>query len=237
MEAVERLVRKSQAKIAEIDQKLAASSAESAAVTERIKEINRNFTLEQLRRLSDDQYVARLPPDLQALAKEHADAMEANKACSLDWGELSRERKMWERASSSDVVQQRYDKLRGRTPDDAAKARAAATEVDILGKPNTPENPLVADHIIPVTDIIAMDNFVLLPDDVALEILNMPENLEPVNRAANSSRNDRSWAAWPQWSKHADAATRTRMIDRETRLRQQIHERIQAAVARLMATR
>jgi hypothetical protein len=144
---------------------------------------------------------------------------------------------MWERASSSDIVRQRYAELRPRTPDAVARARAAATDVDILGVPNTPENPLRPDHIVPVMDIVAMDSFVLLPDDVALEILNMRENFEPLNEAANSSKSDWSWEEWPQWSEHADAATRTRMIDLETQLRDQIYKRIEAAVARLPKTR
>jgi hypothetical protein len=102
----------------------------------------------------------------------------------------------------------------------------------VVGRPGTPENPLRPDHLVPVMDIVAMDNFVLLPDDVALEILNLAENLVPLNAAANSSKSDWSWADWPQAALHADPATRAALIAREAELREIIYNRIQVEFAR-----
>ncbi|MFL6139707.1 MAG: hypothetical protein ACJ74O_18190 [Frankiaceae bacterium] len=238
MEAVQQLVRKAQAKIAELDSRLAESRRETTAARSRTIELNRDLRQRgvDLARLSDDRYVSRLPEDVRALVDERAQTIEGSAGAILEREALQRERAMWNRVSTSDVVQRRYAELRGRTPDAAARSRSAAAEVDVLGRRRTPDNPFEPDHTVSVMEVVAMDDFVLLPDEVALDILNDPEGIEPMNKSANASKSDWTWEEWPQWAEHADASLRNLMIAREAQLRSKIRARIQVEVARLRAT-
>ncbi|HVQ90218.1 MAG TPA: hypothetical protein VMU51_04210, partial [Mycobacteriales bacterium] len=233
-EAVQRLVAKAEAMQAELGQRLVAVRQEVQQAQTRIRELNGELTRRgvDLRGLDSDVRVARLPDDVRALVAERAELIGDTQYGIAEAARIGREQLMWRRAASSDIVRTRYAELRGRTPDGAARARVAAETVDVVGRPNTPENPFRPDHLVPVMDIVAMDNFVMLPDPEALAILNMAENLVPLNAAANSSKSDWGWAEWPQADFHADAATKAAMIERELALRQQIYDRIQSAFAR-----
>lgn len=226
-------------KVRELSDLLDKSRQESRAAQTRILEINSEFTRRGVStsRLRDPHYVERLSPELKKLADEWAKLFEETDKGIRERKALGQRWETWQRAAGSDVVLRRYAELRGRTPDSYARTRAAAAHEDILGVPNTADNPTRPDHVVPVIEIIAMDDFVLLPDDIALEILNDPENIEMLNESANSSKSDWSWEEWPQWEEHATPEVRTRMIKRENELRGKILDRIHLEVTRLVGAR
>jgi hypothetical protein len=107
--------------------------------------------------------------------------------------------------------------------------------VDVLGVPRTEANPIEPDHVVPVMEVVGMDNFVLLPDDVALAILNDPAYIEPLNRSANRSKGDWAWEDWPRWRENGvTPEARAARIERARELRQQIYDRVQREAARVV---
>jgi hypothetical protein len=232
-EAIQRMQARAQAKQAELGERLTQVEAEKRQARSRILELNRELRKRSIdiRRL-DEASVGRLPPETRALIAERAELIAESDRLIGETRQVTHQIQMWRRAGSSDIVAERYAQLRGRTPDPTARANASAASTDIVGKPNTLDNPLRPDHVVSVMDIVAMDNFVMLPDDVALQILNWEKNLTPLNQSANASKSDWSWSDWPNWAQHADPAIRNKMIQEEKVLRQQIYDWIQREFAR-----
>ncbi|WP_437942619.1 eCIS core domain-containing protein [Sorangium sp. So ce341] len=84
------------------------------------------------------------------------------------------------------------------------------------------------DHIVPTNDIMKMDNFNRLTTQQQKQILDLPENLVPMEKAVNSSRGDLSWHEWKGHSQmpEIDPAIRAKMAAKEDALRVKIQEMI-----------
>jgi len=234
-QAVREFVQAAQARSRELAADHARSSRETAAANRRVAEINGQLGREgvDIRWVRDEGYVRRLPERLRQLVEERGERIDEIRAGIAEQRELQRRKGIWDRAATSDVLARRYAELRGRTPDGVAQARASAAVEDILGVRNTRENPTQADHVVPVMEVVAMEGFVLLPDDVALSILNDANNFENLNRSANASKSDWSWEEWPQWREHASPELRAEMMAREAQVRGQLQRRIRTELSRL----
>ncbi|WP_412543309.1 hypothetical protein R8Z50_12775 [Longispora sp. K20-0274] len=235
---IERRQAEAAANVAELDQRIAQITEEKQQQQQRIRDLNRELLDRgvDLRRVMTEEQVARLPEgEIRTLAETRLEVLDEGRHLSQESTRLAQERARWERAGSADIVRETYDQLRGRTPDDAARAVAAAAGTDITGRAGTEANPLQPDHVVPVMDIVNMDGFVMLSPEEQLAILNMPENFEPLNRAANASKSDWSWSEWPQWAEHATPELRAEMIARDADLRVEIQQRIDRALARARA--
>ncbi|MDM7855868.1 hypothetical protein [Cellulomonas alba] len=237
--AIETLRGHAREQVEAIEAEIRASDAASSATQQQIIDLNRELSRRgvDVALLRDPRYVERLSPELRALAERRADLIDENKARVLDRRQLGERAATWRRAVGSDLVARRYLELRRRTPDRAARQRSAAVAADILGVPNTELNPTRPDHIVPVLEVVGMDNFVLLPDDVALGILNDPAYIDHLNESANSSKSDWAWDDWPQWQNHGvDPILRADRIARSAEIRAEIRQRIQTAVSRLVGS-
>ncbi|MFD7297816.1 hypothetical protein ACFV9W_31410 [Streptomyces sp. NPDC059897] len=136
----------------------------------------------------------------------------------------------------------RYPWFRARTPSravskavvDAAKAVDPDDPViDALGNRPTDADPLTAEHIVSVKEIVLMEDFVLLTDEAALEILDLRENLVAMRKSTNSARRDTPWDEWQGWTKHTkDRAKRDLLVADEARLRKVIADEIRKALHR-----
>lgn len=121
-----------------------------------------------------------------------------------------------------------YDRLRAAAPSEAAKERALkGVTTDQVGPLKTPPGPISVDHIVSVREISDMDGFAELPWKDQKAIVDMKENLIPMDRAANSSKSDRSWKSWPQASNYYERPTIDAMIKREADVRAAILAEIQ----------
>jgi hypothetical protein len=114
VQTIELLVREAEARITEIDGRLAASRADEVAEQRRVRDVNRALVQNgfELRRLYEDGYAEGFRPELraevQALAQERLDLDEEWRGGKLEREALQRERALWRRVSNSDVVQERY---------------------------------------------------------------------------------------------------------------------------------
>lgn len=236
-EAVRRLREHARTELDRLETEVAESRRESAQAEAEIVEHNRELRRAgvDLTRLSDPAYVESLPPAVRDRVERRQDLIDDNAGRIRDRVEAGRRAEAWRRAAGSEIVARRYAELRPHTPEGAARAASDAAQVDVLGVPRTEVNPIEPDHVVPVMEIVGMDNFVLLPDEVALGILNDPAYIEPLNRSANRSKGDWAWEDWPNWREHGvTTEARNFRIQRARELRRQIYDRIQAEAARLV---
>ena len=84
-----------------------------------------------------------------------------------------------------------------------------------------------ADHIIPVGRTVLLKDFVLLNDERALNVLNHPDFLQPLNRATNSAKQERFVSEMTNWQEHMTAAQRAELIAKEEKMLPQLEELIQ----------
>ncbi len=103
-----------------------------------------------------------------------------------------------------------YAELRPLSPGNSAEVRAIrAAATDVLGLPATADNPMAAEHLVPVSDIVLMPGFSSIRSrEAQLAILNRVENLVPLTRAPNSSRGNEHWGAWQGWQQFATTPAR-----------------------------
>lgn len=237
--AIEALRGHAREQVEAIEAEIRASDQATAAANREIGAINGELARlgVDIWALRSEAYRERLSPrQREAVARRDA-LVEANEARRLDRRQLGERAATWRRAVGSDMIARRYLELRGRTPDRGARQRSAAVPADILGVPNTALNPTRPDHIVPVLEIVGMDNFVLLPDDVALGILNDPAYIDHLNESANSSKSDWAWDDWPQWQNHGvDPILRADRIRRSAEIRAEIRQRIEREVTRLVGS-
>jgi hypothetical protein len=107
--------------------------------------------------------------------------------------------------------------------------RAEARGLDaVTGLPPRSGGALEVDHIVTLDEIVQMPGFDKLRPDRQLEIVNDVRNLRAVDELANSSRKNRSWAAWPQALIYYDTVALAKMRALEDELRAYLTGRIAA---------
>lgn len=120
-----------------------------------------------------------------------------------------------------------YDRLRAAAPSEAAKQRALkGITTDQVGPLKIASGPLEVDHIVSVREIADMDGFADLLWIDQKAIVDMKENLIPMNKFANSSKGKRSWKSWDQASDYYQGTTIEAMIKREEEVRKAIKAEI-----------
>ena len=78
-----------------------------------------------------------------------------------------------------------------------------------------------ADHIVPMNNIVRMEGFEKLTFEQQLEVLNNPKNFAGLSRAANRSRQYKSYSEWTHYKKgtpeeiKVDETFRQEMIEKE----------------------
>jgi hypothetical protein len=100
--------------------------------------------------------------------------------------------------------------------------------------PKVPIGERSIDHIVPANDIMKMDNFNKLTTPQRREILDLSENLAPMEKRINSSRGDTSWHEWkghPDFGE-IDPAVRKAMAAKEDALRKKIQDMINNLVGK-----
>jgi hypothetical protein len=174
---------------------------------------------------------------LQLLAERQANTAERE----ANYAERSRLQARIRELSTRGDLLALYASLRPRTPGDSPAAltcRAATT--DVLGLTATAANPMTAEHIVPVSEIILMPGFASIRDtNRQLAILNHQINLVPLVRDANSSRGNLHWGMWQGWQQFASnpqhltqlRAARNRLATQQDALVPQLQALINAAVA------
>ena len=138
--------------------------------------------------------------------------------------------------ASSGMTTELVKLLRSKTPSDAAlslvKSRSGGRD-EAFGSGLL--RAASADHIVPFTEIIEMDDFGALELHEQIEVLNNADNLQYMSDLANSSKGNKRWQEWDS-SAYETANTRKdlrkEMIRREGELRQAIQDDISARVAR-----
>jgi hypothetical protein len=121
-----------------------------------------------------------------------------------------------------------YDRLRAAAPSDSARERALkGITMDQVGPLKTNAGPLSVDHIVSVREISDMEGFAELPWKDQKAIVDMKENLVPMDKYANSSKGDRTWKSWSQASNYYEKSTIDAMIKREVDVRSAILAEIQ----------
>ncbi|HEV7889718.1 MAG TPA: DUF4157 domain-containing protein [Pyrinomonadaceae bacterium] len=121
-----------------------------------------------------------------------------------------------------------YDRLRAAAPSDKAKQEALkGVTSDKVGPLLTKPGDLEVDHIVSVREISDMDGFDKLPWKDQKAVVDLKENLIPMDGSANSSKGDRTWTTWPQARNFYGPSTIDAMIKREADVRAAILAEIQ----------
>ncbi|HEY8794127.1 MAG TPA: DUF4157 domain-containing protein [Gemmatimonadaceae bacterium] len=129
-----------------------------------------------------------------------------------------------------------YDRLRAAAPSDAAREAAMKNvKVDQVGALKTPPTTLQADHIVSVREVADMEGFSKLTWKEQKAVVDMKDNLVAMDRAANASKNDRTWATWPQASNFYDPDTIAQMVKREAEVRAAIRKAIEEKLPKVPA--
>jgi hypothetical protein len=122
--------------------------------------------------------------------------------------------------------------LRSRSPRDV-RAQYISDHPGPWHDPAFPSNPIdpirmQLDHIVPFSHIVEMDGFARLTTDNQLEILNLEDNLVPMDSSTNASRGNKPWSRFREVNGVAiDAGVRTTMATKEAQLRTVIEQKIQ----------
>jgi Domain of unknown function (DUF4157) len=232
-EAMAQLKELAEDNVAVLEQRLQANRTRRDRIQDRIKQINDQLTAQGvgLVRLGEERFRAKLPAEQRRLAQERADIIDESKGLQDEANWLGPQLALWRKAASSDLIRARYLQLRPRTPDDTARVRARGAGRDILGVVGTDANPLEPDHVVPVLEIVAMKDFVLLSDEAALKILNWEGNQAPLNKSRNRQKRDWSWEDYRQWGPDIDPKVRAEWIGKEQTIRGQLRNRIKTAYA------
>ncbi len=109
----------------------------------------------------------------------------------------------------------------------ASKERAdkiANVTTDQVGKLKTPPQGLAVDHIVSIKQISEMDGFGKLTVQERNYLAKLEDNLIVMDSSANSSKGERSWSAWSQYSTFYEDATKDIMTARSGELRGQIQK-------------
>ena len=131
------------------------------------------------------------------------------------------------------------DRLRGKTPSDAIKARVRGSRTppfpdDVL-RGLTVTEALEADHIVAMDRILQMPGFAQLSEEDMLAVLNHPDNFIGLSRAANGSKGSRTFYDWIIHSSSdtlVDPVFRERMALEELRLETELEREIQRRLRR-----
>ena len=121
-----------------------------------------------------------------------------------------------------------YDLMRAASPR-AALRRRVWTEsrgLDAVTDASPRSGALQVDHVVPLKTITDMPGFRDLHFDDQLAIVNDPHILRAVDRRANTSRQDWSWAEWPQARLHYDESSLRRIRALEEELTDYVRARI-----------
>lgn len=121
-----------------------------------------------------------------------------------------------------------YDRLRAAAPSNKARQQALkGVTSDQVGPLLTRPGALDVDHIVSVREISDMEGFSKLTWQDQKAVVDMKENLIPMDEFANSSKGDRTWKSWPQARNYYGQSTIDAMIKREADVRAAILAEIQ----------
>ena len=128
-----------------------------------------------------------------------------------------------------------YKKLRKKTPSPSIR-KMVNEGVDFPAKdpalPGIEVESFEADHIVPMNNIVRMEGFEKLTFEQQLEVLNNPKNFAGLGRAANGSRQHKSYSEWTHYKKgtseeiKVDEAFRQEMIEKEKELEKILQKQI-----------
>lgn len=111
------------------------------------------------------------------------------------------------------------------------------TYIDYVTGEALPLNRLSPDHIVPVNEILDMEDFAKLSRKDQREILDLPENLKLLERDRNSSKQAQPLKEWLGSKKplapKLDMGKRTELHDLETKARKSLQEEIQKRLQRM----
>ena len=128
-----------------------------------------------------------------------------------------------------------YKKLRSRTPTQKIQNMVNEGVPFPIKDPALPGREVKrfeADHIVPMNNIVRMEGFEKLTFEQQLEVLNNPENFAGLSRAANSSRQHKSYSEWTHYKKgtseeiKVDETFRQEMIKKEKELEKILQKQI-----------
>ncbi|MET0649824.1 MAG: DUF4157 domain-containing protein [Pyrinomonadaceae bacterium] len=147
---------------------------------------------------------------------------------------IKRDYKVAEAAEARLIAQLRhearplYDKMRAASPRTKERRMVLGESrgLDAASGASPRSGNLDPDHIVPVREIVDMDGFARMDFDDQVEVVNDMKNFRAIDRQANNSRGDRTWAEWPQASKFYDAPALARMRKLEDELRGYLEKEI-----------
>lgn len=102
--------------------------------------------------------------------------------------------------------------------------------VDQVGPLKTKPAALTVDHIVSIKQISEMEGFSKLTIKERNYLATLKDNLIVMDASANSSKGERTWAAWKQAGTFYDADTVAKMAGKDSQLRAQIQTWIQGKV-------
>jgi hypothetical protein len=99
--------------------------------------------------------------------------------------------------ASGTITREYYDWLRKRTPTDDLRDKVNEGTPPLKDPVyGTDEDPLEADHIVPMFEIVGMSGFANLTTEQHLEILNLEANFWGLGRSANGSKGGKNVEEW-----------------------------------------
>jgi hypothetical protein len=244
----ERPQKRDKAATAETDPKAAKAKdrARQAATRERTqqslqKQVDRSKELELQLRI-----------ELDAIEQRAKQRLDRADRAALDAEKLERSSQINTQIEKRSVLQKQLDDL-ATTPYDRARAfsysDSAATEVvgrarkpidahggqkklavvdEMSGRPI--KNPSI-DHVVPVDEMVLMEGWDRLRPHQQRELLSRTDNLRMMEKGANSSKGNKSWAKWPQGKRIYGEKVWKEMVEEEARLRKTIQGRINEMLA------
>ena len=117
-----------------------------------------------------------------------------------------------------------YKKLRKKTPSPSIRKmvnEGVPFAIEDPALPGRKVESFEADHIVPMNNIVRMEGFEKLTFEQQLEVLNNPKNFAGLSRAANRSRQYKSYSEWTHYKKgtpeeiKVDETFRQEMIEKE----------------------
>lgn len=93
----------------------------------------------------------------------------------------------------------------------------------------TIDKNLHADHIVPMDQVIRMENFEKLTQKQQLEVLNNETNFVGLSETANTSKGSKSFEEWTEYKKgkiKVDEKFRQEMIEKSKNIKKELQEQI-----------
>ncbi|WP_332236689.1 hypothetical protein [Sporolactobacillus sp. KGMB 08714] len=134
------------------------------------------------------------------------------------------------------ISDEQYKKLRGKTPSQELQDKVNEDVELPMDDPVLPgkiiTKKLEPDHIVSMDKISRMEGFDRLTEKQQLEVLNNPKNFIGLSRAANGSKQDKSYEEWTHYKKgkpgeiEIEPTFRDKMIKKENELEKVLQKQI-----------